>query len=58
MGVARDVFHVVDGTDGRVGFFEDTDDLRYNVDVDSLDVSAFGNSLYQFDYDLEDVEEA
>lgn len=42
----------------EVSIFEDTDDLRYNVDVDSLDVSAFGNSLYQFDYDLEDVEEA
>jgi hypothetical protein len=40
----------------EVSIFEDLDDIRYNVDVDSLDVSAYGSDLYRFDYDLEDVE--
>lgn len=41
----------------EVSIFEDINDydIRYNVDVDHLDMSAYGESLYSFDYDIEEV---
>lgn len=41
-----------------ISIFEDIDrySLMSNVSVDSLDISAYGQDLDSFDYDLDDVE--
>lgn len=39
----------------EVSIFEDLDDISYNVSVDSLDVSAYGENLWHLDYETEDV---
>jgi hypothetical protein len=39
----------------EVSIFEDLDDLSYNVSVDSLDMSAYGQDLWHLDYETEDV---
>ncbi len=39
----------------EVSIFEDLDDISYNVNVDSLDISAYGENLWHLDYDVEDV---
>lgn len=39
----------------EVSIFEDLDDISYNVSVDSLDISAYGENLWHLDYDVEDV---
>lgn len=42
----------------HVSIFEDIDryNLMSNVSVDSLDISAFGQDLERFDYDVDDIE--
>ena len=42
----------------EVSIFEDTDELRWNTDIDSLSISYNGDDLYDLDYDMEDVESA
>jgi hypothetical protein len=39
----------------EVSIFEDLDDISYNVSVDSLDISAYGQDLWHLDYETEDV---
>jgi hypothetical protein len=39
----------------EVSIFEDLDDISYNVSVDGLDISAYGENLWHLDYDVEDV---
>jgi len=39
----------------EVSIFEDLDEVSYNVDVDSLNVSAYGENLWHLDYETEDV---
>jgi hypothetical protein len=39
----------------EVSIFEDLDDISYNVSVDSLDMSAYGQDLWHLDYETEDV---
>lgn len=39
----------------EVSIFEDLDDINYNVSVDSLEVSAYGENLWHLDYETDDV---
>ena len=39
----------------EVSIFEDLDDISYNVNVDGLEVSAYGENLWHLDYETEDV---